>query len=131
MVVLHTDQTARFQSTAGTLHAVLVSTLSCFSWRANTVLDFTCPFKHSTQDACSALQAIVAGYEATSNRLKESGCKGQGTMATLAFLCGHHLTVATAGTSQAYLDTGSDLMLVRLLFCSQLLSVLLLLQLKP
>lgn len=36
-------------------------------------------------------------------------------MATLAFMCGHHLTVATAGTSQAYIDIGSDILLVSLL----------------
>ena len=56
------------------------------------------------------MQAITAGFEASSRQMKTSS--GQGSMATLALVCGHHLTVATAGTSQAYLDTGSDIVLV-------------------
>ena len=44
-------------------------------------------------------------------------------MATLALVCGHHLTVATAGTLQAHIDTGSQILLVHtalLLLCMQL-----------
>lgn len=53
---------------------------------------------------------MTAGFEASSRQMKSNG--QQGSMVTLALVCGHHLTVATAGTSLAHLDTGSDILMV-------------------
>lgn len=59
------------------------------------------------------LQAMTAGFEASSRQMKGNSRHGQqGSMVTLALVCGHHLTVATAGTSQAHLDTGSHIHMV-------------------
>lgn len=57
---------------------------------------------------------MTAGFEASSRQMRGtgSGDDHQACMATLALLCGHHLTVATAGTSQARLDTGAHIVLV-------------------
>lgn len=56
---------------------------------------------------------MLAGFEESSRQMKASGShKQQGSMVTLALVCGHCLTVATAGTSQAHLDTGSHILLV-------------------
>ena len=56
---------------------------------------------------------MAAGFEASNKQMRTRGSDEQeGSMATLALMCGHQLTVATAGTSQAYLDTGSHLLLV-------------------
>lgn len=53
---------------------------------------------------------MTAGFEASSRQMKGNG--QQGSMVTLALVCGHYLTVATAGTSPAHLDTGSDILMV-------------------
>ena len=59
------------------------------------------------------MQAMTAGFEASSRQMKADSKHGkQGSMVTLALVCGHHLTVATAGTSMAHLDIGSDILLV-------------------
>ena len=39
--------------------------------------------------------------------------KGEGSMASVAFVCGRQLVVATAGTSCAYLDNGAHIYPVR------------------
>ena len=53
---------------------------------------------------------MTAGFEASSRQMKSNG--KQGSMITLALVCGHHLTVATAGTSLAHLDTGCHIHMV-------------------
>jgi len=58
------------------------------------------------------LQALLEGYNATDADLREQ-LKKEGTMATVAFVCGRQLVVATAGTSCAYLDTGAHIYPVR------------------
>ncbi len=52
------------------------------------------------------MQAIIDGFSTTDGELREQ-CKRQGCMATVAFVCGDQLVVATSGTSQAHLDTGT------------------------
>ena len=54
------------------------------------------------------VQALLEGYNATDAVLRER-VKGEGGMATVAFVCGRQLVVATAGTSCAYLDTGAHI----------------------
>ncbi len=58
------------------------------------------------------LQALLEGYSATDADLREQ-VKAEGSMATVAFVCGRQLVVATAGTSCAYLDTGAHIYPVR------------------
>ncbi|DBA73513.1 TPA: hypothetical protein ACH3X1_011539 [Trebouxia sp. C0004] len=53
-------------------------------------------------------KALLEGYNATDADLRKH-LKKQGTMATVAFVCGTQLVVATAGTSCAYLDTGAHI----------------------
>ena len=53
------------------------------------------------------LQAIKAGFAATDASLREE-CKREGCMATVAFVCGRQLVVATAGNPLARLDTGGS-----------------------
>ena len=60
---------------------------------------------HTSDAVWLDLQAMTAGFEASSRQMKSNG--KQGSMVTLALVCGHHVTVATASTSQAHLDTGS------------------------
>ena len=62
------------------------------------------------------MQAMVEGYKATDCDLREQ-FKQEGAMATVAFVCGRQLVVATAGTSSAYLDTGSHIHMVRPSLC--------------
>ena len=62
------------------------------------------------------MQAMVEGYNATDCDLREQ-FKKKGAMATVAFVCGRQLVVATAGTSSAYLDTGSHIHPVRPSLC--------------
>ncbi len=57
-------------------------------------------------------QALLEGYSVADADLREQ-VKGEGTMATVAFVCGSQLVVATAGTSYAYLDTGAHIYPVR------------------
>ena len=60
------------------------------------------------------LQALLEGYSGTDADLREQvKVKGEGSMATVAFVCGSQLVVATAGTSCAYLDTGAHIYPVR------------------
>ncbi|DBA80407.1 TPA: hypothetical protein ACH3X2_007346 [Trebouxia sp. C0005] len=51
-------------------------------------------------------KALLEGYSASDADLRDH-VKEEGTMATVAFVCGRQLVVATAGTSCAYLDTGA------------------------
>ena len=68
---------------------------------------------YTQQRLCLELvQALLEGYSATDADLREQ-VKGEGSMATVAFVCGRQLVVATAGTSCAYLDTGAHIYPVR------------------
>ena len=58
------------------------------------------------------VQALLEGYSTSDADLREQ-LKKEGTMATVAFVCGRQLMVATAGTSCAYLDTGAHIYPVR------------------
>jgi hypothetical protein len=58
------------------------------------------------------VQALLEGYSATDADLREQ-VKGEGSMATVAFVCGRQLVMATAGTSCAYPDTGAHIYPVR------------------
>ena len=58
------------------------------------------------------LQALLEGYSAIDADLRQQ-LKAEGTMATVAFVCGRQLVVATAGNSCAYLDTGAHIYPVR------------------
>ncbi|KAL0045663.1 hypothetical protein WJX82_001000 [Trebouxia sp. C0006] len=53
-------------------------------------------------------KALLEGYSVADADLRDQ-VKGEGTMATVAFVCGSQLVVATAGTSYAYLDTGAHI----------------------
>ena len=55
-----------------------------------------------------SMQAVMEGYSATNSSLRAQFRQG-GAMATVAFVCGRQLVVATAGTSSAHLDTGSHI----------------------
>lgn len=54
------------------------------------------------------MQAVMEGCSATAASLRAQ-FRREGAMATVAFVCGRQLVVATAGTSSAYLDTGSHI----------------------
>ena len=54
------------------------------------------------------MQAMIEGYSATDGSLRAQ-FRQEGAMATVAIVCGRQLVVATAGTSSAYLDTGSHI----------------------
>ncbi len=58
------------------------------------------------------VQALLEGYSASDADLRDH-LKAEGTLATVAFVCGRQLVVATAGTSCAYLDTGAHIHPVR------------------
>ncbi len=70
------------------------------------------------------VQALLEGYSATDADLREQ-LKGEGSMATVAFVCGRQLVVATAGTSCAYLDTGAHIYPVRHRYVSMLMVLVL------
>ncbi|KAL0043377.1 hypothetical protein WJX79_003113 [Trebouxia sp. C0005] len=53
-------------------------------------------------------KALLEGYSASDADLRDH-LKEEGTMATVAFVCGRQLVVATAGSSCAYLDTGAHI----------------------
>ena len=68
--------------------------------------------KQNNNSCRELVQALLEGYSATDADLREQ-VKGGGSMATVAFVCGSQLVVATAGTSCAYLDTGAHIYPVR------------------